>query len=60
MSYADLDHPERAREMAQNGREYCLSHFNWDVISQRYIQLIHQTWKVLGEVPRDLTGRMKR
>jgi glycosyltransferase involved in cell wall biosynthesis len=44
-----LDHPEWARKMAQNGREYCLSHFNWDVISQRYIQLIHQTWKILGE-----------
>lgn len=39
--------PELAKEMARNGREYVLSHFHWDLISHRYIQLTHQTWKVL-------------
>ncbi len=43
-----LDHPEMAREMARNGREYCLSHFNWELISRKYITLIQQTWKILG------------
>ena len=43
-----LNHPEIAKEMTKNGREYVLSHFHWDLISQRYIQLIHQTWDVLG------------
>lgn len=46
-----LDHPEAARKMAQNGREYCLSHFHWDLISQRYLELNQQTWKVLGSSP---------
>jgi glycosyltransferase involved in cell wall biosynthesis len=43
-----LNRPELAKELARNGREYCLSHFNWDSISQKYINLIQRTWKALG------------
>jgi glycosyltransferase involved in cell wall biosynthesis len=47
------DHSETFRAMAGNGRDYVLSHFHWDLISERYIQLIHQSWQDLEEVPRD-------
>jgi len=47
------NHPEMTRDLARNGREYVLSHFHWDLISERYIQLIHQSWQDLEEGPRD-------
>ncbi|MFH0786664.1 MAG: glycosyltransferase family 4 protein, partial [Pseudomonadota bacterium] len=43
-----LDNPDLSREMARKGREYVLSNFHWDLISQKYIQLIRQTGAVLG------------
>lgn len=43
-----LDSPERAQEMARKGREYVLSRFHWEVISQKYIHLIQQTWNEIG------------
>jgi glycosyltransferase involved in cell wall biosynthesis len=43
-----LDNPLLSNEMAQKGRDYVLSHFHWDLICQKYIQLIQQTWEVLG------------
>jgi glycosyltransferase involved in cell wall biosynthesis len=43
-----LDHPDLAKKLAQKGREYVLSHFHWEIISQKYIQLIQESWKELG------------
>ncbi|MBA4393595.1 MAG: hypothetical protein C0407_08585 [Desulfobacca sp.] len=43
-----LGNPDLSKEMARKGREYVLSNFHWDLISQKYIQLIRQTWEVLG------------
>ena len=51
--------PHMAEEMARNGREYVLSHFRWDLISGRYIQLIHQTWPVLEKGTRDSVPKEK-
>ena len=47
------DHPELTETLARNGREYVLSHFHWDLISDRYIQLIHQTRPILEINPAD-------
>jgi len=41
------ENPELAKAMARNGKEYVLSHFHWDLISDRYIQLIGKTWQDL-------------
>jgi glycosyltransferase involved in cell wall biosynthesis len=46
-----IDSPEKAQEMANKGREYVLSHFHWEVISRKYIQLIEQTWDQIGGTP---------
>jgi glycosyltransferase involved in cell wall biosynthesis len=42
------DRPEMAESLARQGREYVFSHFHWDIISQKYIQLIDQTEEILG------------
>jgi glycosyltransferase involved in cell wall biosynthesis len=39
--------PELLKTLAQNGREYVRSHFHWDLISERYIQLVQQVQPVL-------------
>lgn len=43
-----LDNPALAREMAEKGRDYVLSNFHWDLISQKYIRLIEESWKALS------------
>ena len=55
-----LEGPERAQSMARKGREYVLSHFHWEGISQKYIDLIQRTWMEKGgtrEVEKEKTGR---
>jgi len=41
------EYPELAKAMARNGKDYVLSHFHWELISGRYIQLIRKTWQDL-------------
>jgi glycosyltransferase involved in cell wall biosynthesis len=43
-----LDDPPLARAMAERGRNYVRSRFHWEVISQKYIDLIQQTWSRVG------------
>jgi glycosyltransferase involved in cell wall biosynthesis len=55
-----LDSPEKAREMARKGREYVLSKFHWEVISQKYMNLIQETWNEMGgakEVEKEKAGK---
>lgn len=33
-------HPETAAAMGKNGRNYVLSHFSWDVITQKYLSFL--------------------
>ena len=33
-----LEHPDVAAQMGENGRNYVLSHFNWDVIVNKYLE----------------------
>ena len=53
------DHPELTETLARNGREYVLSHFHWDLISDRYIQLIQQTRPILEINPADSVQKEK-
>lgn len=32
-----LDHPDIADQMGQNGREYVLDHFSWDILTKKYV-----------------------
>jgi glycosyltransferase involved in cell wall biosynthesis len=53
------DHPELSEALARNGREYVRSHFHWDLISGRYIQLIHQARQNL-EINLGESGRKEK
>ena len=44
-----LDHPDRAKAMAQKGRQYVLEHFHWDRVTEKYQRLFERTWKTLKE-----------
>ena len=37
-----LTHQETADQMAKNGRKYVLEHFDWDVITKKYIRLFEK------------------
>ena len=37
-----LKHKETAAQMARNGRRYVMEHFDWDVITRKYIELIRR------------------
>ena len=36
------EHKETAAQMARNGRRYVMEHFDWDVITRKYIELIRR------------------
>ena len=36
------EHPETAAKMGRNGRQYVLEHFDWKVITHKYLQLIER------------------
>jgi glycosyltransferase involved in cell wall biosynthesis len=44
-----LDCPERAKALAQNGRQYVLENFDWARITDKYQQLFIRTWESLEE-----------
>ena len=37
-----LTHPETGEQMAKNGRKYVLEHFDWEVITGKYIELFRR------------------
>ncbi len=34
-------HPQEVSQMAQNGRDYVLHHFNWETVTQNYLNALH-------------------
>ena len=44
-----LDYPDRAKAMAQNGRQYVLDNFHWDRITDKYLHLFGRTWEILED-----------
>ena len=50
-----LDHPERAKALAHNGRNYVLENFHWDRVTEKYIHLFSAAWEALDQPsPTDL------
>ena len=43
-----LDHPDRAQDLARNGRQYVLENFHWDRVTEKYIRLFETAWQTLG------------
>lgn len=37
-----LEHPEEANQMGENGRNYVLEHFGWDVLVQKYVDFLRE------------------
>lgn len=37
-----LQHPDRARAKARNGREHVIQHFNWDTLTDRWVGVYRQ------------------
>jgi glycosyltransferase involved in cell wall biosynthesis len=52
-----LGDPALTRTMARKGRDYVLSRFHWDSISQKYIRLIQETWDILGKASKVEEGK---
>jgi glycosyltransferase involved in cell wall biosynthesis len=43
-----MDHPDLARALARNGRDYVLDHFHWDRVTEKYNRLFESAWHAIG------------
>jgi len=48
-----LDHPDLARALAGNGRQYVLENFHWDRVTEKFIRLFTAAWEDLGRPAED-------
>ena len=37
-----MEHPDAAEQMAQNGKNYVLNHFSWDVVVEKYCRMFEE------------------
>jgi glycosyltransferase involved in cell wall biosynthesis len=44
-----LDHPDRAKALADNGRHYVLENFHWDRVTEKFIRLFETAWQALSQ-----------